>query len=84
VAAAMPAAGQLLLHESFEDTLWATRGWYDGPHMEIVADDSAPDGDMVNLWHWSRAGAMGPTGGGARLHLRACRRRDPELLHARQ
>ena len=69
VAGADPEPGQLLFYESFEDTAWTSRGWYDGPHMEIVADATAPDGDMVNHWHWPRAGATGPTGGGARLHL---------------
>lgn len=62
-------AGTLLFHESFEDTAWAPRGWYDGVHMEIVADETAPHGGFVNQWHWDRAGAIGPSGGGARLHL---------------
>lgn len=66
---AEPDPGQLLFQESFEDTLWGSRGWYDGAHMEIVADSQAPDGERVNHWHWSRAGAVSPDGGGARLHL---------------
>ncbi|HJP30249.1 MAG: hypothetical protein QF689_01095 [Candidatus Latescibacteria bacterium] len=69
LAAAPPEVGELLFHESFEDTAWASRGWYDGPHMEIVEDSDAPHGDRVNLWHWPHAGATGPSGGSARLHL---------------
>jgi hypothetical protein len=69
IAAADPEAGQLLFHESFEDTLWASRGWYDGPRMQIVVDPHAPHGERVNHWHWPKAGAVGPTGGSARVHL---------------
>lgn len=61
------AQGELLFQETFEDTLWTSRGWYDGVHMEIVDDRDAPEGDHVMEWHWTKAGAIGPSGGGARL-----------------
>ncbi len=65
----LPNPGRLIVHESFEDTSLASRGWYDGVHLEIVADPTAPDGAHVNQWLWPRAGAINPRGGSARLHL---------------
>lgn len=68
-AGAQPAPGALLFAESFEDTGWSSRGWYDGPHMEIAEAADAPEGRRVNVWHWLRAGDRSPAGGGARVHL---------------
>lgn len=56
------------MHESFEDTSLAARGWYDGA-PQIVEDPTAPDGSHVVLWHWSRTGAVSPDGGSGRLRL---------------
>lgn len=77
VAALMPLvpvagvadAARLLFAESFEDTHWTDRGWYDGPHMEIDAADDAPDGASVCVWDWQHAGDVSPAGGGARVSL---------------
>jgi len=73
LAAAAPAAlsaeARLLFAESFEDTQWTERGWYDGPHMEIVAADDAPEGKTVCIWDWQHAGDVSPSGGGARASL---------------
>jgi hypothetical protein len=63
------APGDLLFQEGFEDTAWASRGWYDGPHMEIDDGADAPEGEHAMVWHWEGAGAIGPSGGGARLPL---------------
>lgn len=69
---ARPAAAgeaRLLFAESFEDTQWTERGWYDGPHMEVVELDDAPDGASVCVWDWQQAGDVSPAGGGARVGL---------------
>ena len=75
----LPNPGRLIVHESFEDTSLASRGWYDGVHLEIVADPTAPDGAHVNQWLWPRAGAINPRGGSARLHLPPMEDRGFEL-----
>ena len=60
---------RVLFPESFEDTQWTSGGGYDGPHMEIVTADDAPEGESYCVWHWRAAGDVGPSGGGARLPL---------------
>lgn len=69
LAAADAGPGAPLFVESFEDTAWTARGWYDGAHFETVAMVDAPDGERVNVWHWRQAGDIGTVGGGARVHL---------------
>jgi len=64
----LASPGSLLVHESFEDTSLASRGWYDGAPV-IVEDPTAPDGSHVILWHWSQTGAISPDGGSVRLRL---------------
>jgi len=64
-----PPAERVLLDEPFEDTDWEARGWYDGPHMEITADERVPGSGHSCVWHWSAAGDVSPRGGGARVHL---------------
>ena len=57
----------VLFEESFEDTYWASRGWYDGPHMGITADEHVPGSGHSCVWHWKKAGDVKPEGGGARV-----------------
>lgn len=69
-AAKAHAAEILLFEEPFEDADWTSRGWYDGPHMEITVDEHIPGSGHSCVWHWEKAGAIKPKGGGARVHLR--------------
>ena len=66
---ASTATEVLLFEELFEDTNWASRGWYDGPHMEITAAEHIDGSGHSCAWRWQESGAIGPTGGSARLHL---------------
>lgn len=59
----------ILFEESFEDTNWGERGWYDGPTMEITADEHIPGSGHSCVWHWEKAGDIGPAGGGARAPI---------------
>lgn len=59
----------LLFEERFEDTDWAARGWYDGPHMEITDQEHLPGSDHACVWRWEKAGDVTPRGGGARARL---------------
>lgn len=63
------APERVLFAEPFEDADWAARGWYDGPHMELTADEHAPGSVHSCAWHWAEAGAVSPRGGGARVRL---------------
>jgi len=63
------AAETLLFEELFEDTDWAARGWYDGPHMEITAAEHIDGSGHACAWRWQRAGDVSPAGGGARVRL---------------
>jgi len=63
------AEEMLLFEELFEDENWEERGWYDGPHMEITADEHISGSGHSCVWHWKEAGAVGPSGGGARARL---------------
>ena len=58
----------VLFEEPFEDTNWESRGWYDGPKMEIT-DEHADGGEHSCVWHWAKAGDIGPVGRGARVRL---------------
>lgn len=57
----------LVFHEPFEDINWASRGWYDGPRMEITDEDKV-EGEKSCVWHWQN-GATSPDGRGARVAL---------------
>ncbi|MFC1606419.1 hypothetical protein ACFL47_00490 [Candidatus Latescibacterota bacterium] len=57
---------KLLFSEPFEDTDWESRGWYDGPKMEITADEHIPGSTRSCVWHWGKAGNISPIGRGAR------------------
>lgn len=64
------AGETLLFEELFEDTNWEKRGWYDGPKMEITADEHIPDSGHSCVWHWEKAGDIGVSGRGARVLLK--------------
>jgi hypothetical protein len=61
---------EVLFEEPFEDTNWDSRGWYDGPHMEVTATEHAAGSSHACAWHWAKTGDVSPVGGGARVHLR--------------
>lgn len=63
------AAEVLLFHEPFEDTDWESRGWYDGPRMEVTDAEHIPGGGHACVWHWQKAGDVTPAGRGARVKL---------------
>ncbi len=63
-----PASEDIFV-EPFEDTDWSARGWYDGPHMEITADEHIEGSARSCVWHWREAGDIHPSGRGARVHL---------------
>jgi len=67
-AAASPddPGGSVLFEESFEDTNWSSRGWYDGPRMKITSAGHIPASGHSCLWHWKKAGDVHPEGRGAR------------------
>ncbi|MHB9029626.1 MAG: heparin lyase I family protein [Candidatus Latescibacterota bacterium] len=60
---------RVLLSETFEDTNWASRGWYDGPRMRITAEEHIPGSGHSCEWHWEKAGAISPAGGAARVKI---------------
>lgn len=57
------AREKLLFEETFDDTNWAARGWYDGPRMEV----EEIDGNPACVWRWLGKGDISPAGGAARL-----------------
>jgi len=63
---------ELLFEELFEDTDWESRGWYDGPTMQITADEHIEGGEHSCVWHWAKGGDIGPEGRGARARLKPC------------
>ena len=62
--------GEVLFEELFEDTDWESRGWYDSPGMQITADEHIPGSGHSCVWHWAKAGDVGPANRGARVQLR--------------
>ncbi len=60
--------GRLLFEEGFEDSDFASRGWYDGPRFEL-SDKASVSGESSCVWHWKTAGDIGPAGGSARVKL---------------
>jgi hypothetical protein len=73
-AGAATADQVLLFEELFEDADWSARGWYDGPSMEITAAEHIDGSSHSCVWRWDQPGDIGPSGGGARLHLPPDRR----------
>ena len=63
------SAETVLFQELFEDTDWQSRGWYDGPHMEITDAEHIDGSGHSCVWRWPKRGAIGPVGGGARVRL---------------
>jgi hypothetical protein len=65
---AIGSGGTILLQESFEDTNWTARGWYDQTANVTIANDAAPGDGSHCLWaHWN-SGATNPWGSGAFRH----------------
>lgn len=63
------AEEKILFKETFEDTNWESRGWYDGPHMEIAADEHIAGSGHSCVWRWLKKGDISPVGGGARVKI---------------
>lgn len=64
-------AGEVVLFdEPFEDTNWAARGWYDGPKMQITAEEHAPGSLHACVWEWAQTGDIAIAGRGARVRLK--------------
>lgn len=57
-----------LVHESFEDDAFASRGWYDNTGMATTAAEHVTGGNRALEVHFT-AGATTPTWGGAARHL---------------
>jgi len=64
------AAEEVLFEELFEDTDWAARGWYDGPQMQITAEEHIAGSGHACAWHWQQAGDVGVEGRGGRVRFR--------------
>ncbi len=58
---------RILFEESYEDTDWESRGWYDVPRMRITSEEHIPGSSHSCVWHWKKRGDIGPEGGGARV-----------------
>jgi len=69
IVSASEVSERLLFEERFEDTDWASRGWYDGPRMEIDRSEHGPEGSASCLWRWRQAGDIGTVGGGGRVRI---------------
>ena len=61
------AEEKVLFEENFEDTNWASRGWYDGPQMEITSQEHIPGSGHSCVWHWKKAKDVGVAGRGGRV-----------------
>jgi len=59
----------VLFDEPFEDTNWSSRGWYDGPRMNLTADEHASGSTQSCVWQWKSRGDISPEGGSARAHI---------------
>jgi len=60
----------VLFEELFEDTNWASRGWYDNPKMEITSSEHVAGSKYSCLWHWKKAGDIGVVGTGGRVLIK--------------
>ena len=56
-----------LFCELFENNCWMSRGWYDGPNMQITSNEHIPGSNKSCVWHWDKAGDIKPEGSGARI-----------------
>jgi len=70
LAAQEAPATEVLFDEPFEEPDWAAHGWYDGPQMQITADQHVPGSSHACVWHWAKPGDIGITGRGGRVHLK--------------
>jgi len=61
-----PTPVKLPFTETFEDTAWASRGWYDSPSIRTT-DAEKYEGKRACVWHWSAKGQTTPEGKGARV-----------------
>ena len=64
-----PPAGTLLFSEHFEDTAFASRGWYDNTSMVTTTAQHLPTGSTRAAEMHFLAGATTPVNGGAARHL---------------
>ncbi len=60
------AAEELLFEETFEDTAFAARGWYDNPQIEIT-DTERTGGRSACVWDWKKTGDTVCEGRGGRV-----------------
>jgi len=63
------AVETILFEEPFEDTNWESRGWYDGPRMELAEGGHDDGSEYCCIWRWEKADDISPAGGGARVKL---------------
>src|ERR1041385_3628586 len=61
--------GTILIQESFEDTNFTNRGWYDNTSMVVTSSQFAPGGSTKSLECHFLVGATTPTWGNAARHL---------------
>ncbi|MBW7996464.1 MAG: hypothetical protein FVQ81_07850 [Candidatus Glassbacteria bacterium] len=61
------AAETVLFEDKFEDTDWASRGWYDSPDLEITSADHIQGSGHSCVWHWKKKGDRKPVGGHGRV-----------------
>ncbi len=62
------SAEKVLFEEDFEDTDWASRGWYDNPQIELSAEKKV-QGNSSCVWHWKKQGDILPGGKGGRVRI---------------
>ena len=62
------SAEVVLFEEDFEDADWASRGWYDGPQIELSYEEKVR-GESSCVWHWKKQGDILPTGKGGRVRI---------------
>jgi len=59
-----------LFEEPFENVNWASRGWYDGPKMEITSSEHIAGSKYSCVWHWKKTRDIGTVGKGGRVLLK--------------
>ncbi len=57
----------VLFEEKFEDTDWASRGWYDSPNLAITSADQIQGSGHSCVWHWKNKGDTKPEAGRGRV-----------------
>jgi hypothetical protein len=58
---------KLPFRETFEDTAFTSRGWYDSPQIRITADQHIQGSGHACVWHWRKKGDVMPDGKGGRV-----------------